>query len=106
MDSMSLKVCAFNCSERSNPVGAYDGGSYGLTEDVALESIGHLLVHPWNTGANNQEWTGGVMHALLLHAELLAIEGSGRVGSHYLWMCTLQAPVGSSMLMVTQKTPS
>lgn len=78
----------------------------GLTESVALESVGHLLVHPWNTGVNSQAWTGGVMQALLLPAELLATEGSGRVGSHYLWMCTLQAPVGSSMLMVTvtQKT--
>lgn len=77
----------------------------GLTESVALESMGHLLVHPWSTGVNSQAWTGGVMQALLLPAELWATEGSGRVGSHYLWMCTHQAPVGSSMLMATQKTP-
>lgn len=72
---------------------------------MALQSMGHLLVHPWNTGVNSQAWTEGVMQALLLPAELWATEGSGRVGSHYLWMCTHQAPVGSSMLMVTQKTP-
>lgn len=77
----------------------------GLTESVALQSIGHLLVHPWNTEVNSQAWTGGVRQALILPAELWATESSGRVGSHYLWMCTHQAPVGSSMLMVTQNTP-
>lgn len=77
----------------------------GLTESVALQSIGHLLVHRWNTEVNSQAWTGGVRQALLLPAELWATESSGRVGSHYLWMCTHQAPVGSSMLMVTQNTP-
>lgn len=77
----------------------------GLTESLALESMGHLLVHPWNTGVNSQAWTGGVMQALLLSAELLAIESFGRVGRHYLWMCTHQASMGSFMPMVTQKTP-
>lgn len=27
MDSRPLKICVFNCSERSNQVGAYDGSS-------------------------------------------------------------------------------
>lgn len=36
----------------------------GLTESMALQSIGHLLVHPWNTEVNSQAWTGGVRQAL------------------------------------------
>lgn len=42
------------------------------------------------------------MQTLPLPAELLAPDGFGRMGSHYLCMCAPQAPLDGPVLMVTQ----